>query len=198
MKRIAKIAALTLGLVALGGLALGFRPLAEFQAAVHAADDHVLTFDIAADCRTLAGGFSNPAELFMLSGKIFPAGTLPSGPTTFYPTDAVNGVNPIGTWTIRGRTSPIPSSLAALYLAAPIAFGTEYLVLDNFGTLTYESYQLPSGVVLSSITGGTGRFNSAAGSAQANPGFGTNPTGCPNGHVTFTFQPGTVRGALND
>jgi hypothetical protein len=72
------------------------------------------------------------------------------------------------------------------------------LILDDGRALTYESYRLPSGVVLSSVTGGTGGFSGAAGEAQANPGLGTNATGCPNGRVTFTLQPGSARGASHN
>jgi hypothetical protein len=200
MKRIIMITLFALSLVVLAGLAAvapRFRPLAEFQGVVRAAGGAVLTFDLAADCRTFVGG-PNRDDPFMINGKVFPAGTLPSGAAINDPTQSVNGVKPIGNWAIRGRNSfPFQPAVAAAYSSTPVAFGTEYLILDDERTLTYESYRLPSGVVLSSVTGGTGGFSGAAGQARANPSFGTNATGCPNGRVTFTLHPGSVRGDVN-
>ncbi|HLJ13902.1 MAG TPA: hypothetical protein VKV15_05350 [Bryobacteraceae bacterium] len=72
------------------------------------------------------------------------------------------------------------------------------MILNDGRALTYESYRLPSGVVLSSVTGGIGGFRGAAGEARANPGLGTNATGCPNGRVTFMLQPGSLRGASDN
>jgi hypothetical protein len=51
--------------------------------------------DVAADCRTFVTG-PNRADVSYVSGKIFPAGTLPSGTATNDPTQPVNGVAPIG------------------------------------------------------------------------------------------------------
>jgi hypothetical protein len=195
MKRIAMSTQLALYLSVLGHLA-GIGPMAGLQPAAWATDDHTLTFDLAADCRTFVGAPGVRGALFMISGKVFPAGTLPSGAATNDPTQPVNGVKPIGNWTIRAQNSfPFPPANAAAYSSSPVAFGTEYLILDDGRALTYETYLLPSGLALSSITGGTGGFSGAAGQAQANPGMGTNATGCPNGRVTFTLQPGSVRGA---
>jgi hypothetical protein len=184
----------SLGLVAITGLA-GLRPLGEFLPAVHADDHAIVVFDLAADCRTFVGG-PNRGDTFMISGKVFPPGTLPQGVAANDPTLALNGVKPIGNWSIRGRNaSPFPPSVAAAYSSSPTAFGTEYIILDDGRALTYETYLLSSGVALSSVTGGTGAFSGAAGEARANPlTFGTNATGCPNGRVTFTLQPGSLRG----
>src|SRR5262249_1832732 len=138
MKRITNIILSALSLAVLAGLL------------VQAAGDQVLTFDIAAHCRTFAGR-PHPGASFHLYGKGFPGGTI-VGISGNDPTQPVNGIKPIGNWIIRGRNSfPFPPSVATAYSSTPIAFGTEYLILDDGRALTYESWQLPSLVVLSSV-----------------------------------------------
>src|SRR4051794_2518876 len=100
MKRISKVTffASALVLVAvMAGVVPGFRPVAELMAAAQAADSESLSFDVACDCRTgatLDGGVRGAP--FMIQGKIFPAGTLPSGNTSNDPTQKINGVASIG------------------------------------------------------------------------------------------------------
>jgi hypothetical protein len=84
MKRITMISLLLSGLILLTGLAVvapGFTPLTEVQAP-QASPDHVLkhvfTLDVAVDCRTFVSG-PNRGDVFIINGKLFPAGTLPSG-----------------------------------------------------------------------------------------------------------------------
>ena len=193
MKRITKIALFAVGLMvlaALAGVVPGLRPLTEFQAVVQAADDNVLTFDAAADCRTFAGG-PNRGDVVIINGKIFPAGTLPSGTGTNDPTQPVNGVAPIGDWINRGQNGfPFPPAIAPSYSSAPAAFGTEYFILNDGRALTTEGYLFPSGLVLSSVTGGIGGFRGAAGYSRGTI-LGTNATGCPNARVKFHLQPGS-------
>ena len=194
MKRIV----LSLGLAVLAslvGVVPGFRPLAEFQVAAQAATDDaddVLTFDVAADCRTFVGG-PNRGDVVIVNGKIFPAETLPSGSGTNDPTQPVNGVAPIGEWANRGQNSfPLPPAVASAYSSTPAAFGTQYFILNDGRALTVEGYDvLPSGERLS-VTGGIGGFRGAAGDVEEGP-FGTNATGCPNFRAKFTFQPGSGR-----
>ena len=199
MKRIV----LSLGLAVLAslvGVVPGFRPLAEFQVAAQAATDDaddVLTFDVAADCRTFVGG-PNRGDVVIVNGKIFPAETLPSGSGTNDPTQPVNGVAPIGEWANRGQNSfPLPPAVASAYSSTPAAFGTQYFILNDGRALTTEGFLFPSGLVLSSVTGGIGGFRGAAGFSQGNI-LGTNATGCPNARVKFHIQPGSVRGESNN
>lgn len=191
MKRMTKIALFAVGLivlVVLAGVVPGLRPLTEFPAVVQAADDDVLTFDAAADCRTFAGG-PNRGDAIIINGKIFPAGTLPSGPATNDPTQPVNGVAPIGNWINRGQNgSPFPPAIAPLYSSAPASFGTDYFILDDGRALTTEGYLVPPGLVLSSVTGGIGGFRGAAGYSRGTI-LGTNATGCPNARIKFHLQP---------
>jgi hypothetical protein len=202
MKHITKITLVALALVLLAGLAgvvPGFRPLAELLAGVQAAGDDVLTFDVACDCRTGSPGFfaGNRGDVFIVNGKIFPAGTLPSGTATNDPTQPVNGVAPIGDWACRGQvTTPFPRAVASSYASVPFALNTQYFTLKDGRALTAEGYAIPTGELLS-VTGGIGGFHGASGSIEEGP-FGTNASGCPNFRAKFRIQPGSVRGASNN
>src|ERR1041385_6990877 len=128
MKRIV-FAVLALSLVVLGFA--GIVPSILSQVGVQGANRHVFTIDIAVDCRTAVTGF-NRGDTFMVNGKLFPAGTLPSGAATNDPTEPVNGVAPIGDWLVRGQHAlPLPPALAPLYTSAPGDFATAYFVLDR-------------------------------------------------------------------
>src|SRR5712675_2286545 len=134
MKRITTIMLIVTALAVLAGL--GFRPLAELKAT----NDNVLTFDVACDCRTgatLDGGVRGSP--FIIQGKIFPAGTLPSGTATNDPTQSVHGVAPIGDWICRGQNSfPLPPAVASAYSLTPFAFNAQYFILNDGRALTAE------------------------------------------------------------
>ena len=183
MKRITKITLLALGLAGLASVAvLGLPDV------VKAANENILTFDVACDCRTSVGG-PNRGDPFIIQGKIFPAGTLPSGTATNDPTHGAS----IGDWICRGQVSfPFPLAIAPSYSQTPQAFNTQYFILNDGRALTVEGYDvLPSGERLS-VTGGIGGFRGAAGDVEEGP-FGTNATTCPNFRAKFTFQPGSLR-----
>jgi hypothetical protein len=185
MKRIAKITLFALGLAGLVSVAVFVLP-----DVVKAANENILTFDVACDCRTgatLDGGVRGSP--FIIQGKIFPAGTLPSGTATNDPTQPGS----IGDWICRGQVSfPFPPVIAPSYSKTPQAFNTQYFILNDGRALTVEGYDvLPSGERLS-VTGGIGGFRGAAGDVEEGP-FGTNATTCPNFRAKFTFQPGSVR-----
>jgi hypothetical protein len=183
------------------GLVPGSIPLAEFERTVQAAGEHVLTFDVACDCRMGSPAFftGNRGDAWIISGKIFPAGTLPPGTATNDPIQTVRGIAPIGEWTCRGQSGmPFPSIVGTAYNNSPPAFNTQYFVLSNGRALTAEGYALPgfTGERLA-VTGGIGSLAGAAGDIEEGP-FGTNITGCPNFRATFRIQPGSVRGGLNN
>lgn len=196
MKRITKITlslavpfALGLGFSGLVGIVPGFASRFGVQAAEDN-DERSITFDVAADCRTFVGG-PNRGDAGIVNGKIFPAGTIASGTGTNDPTQPVNGVEPIGDWVNRGQNGfPFPPAIASSYSSTPAAFGTEYFILNDGRALTTEGYLFPSGLVLSSVTGGVGGFRGAAGSSRGNI-LGTNATGCPNARVKFHFRSGS-------
>ena len=203
MKYIPTITLPVSGLVIVAGLA-GLVPslMPELETGVQAAGEQILTFDVACDCRMGSPAFfsGNRGDAWIISGKIFPAGTLPSGPAAGNdPTQPVRGIAPIGEWTCRGQSGlPFPSAVGAAYNASPPAFNAQYFVLNNGSALTLEGYALPgfTGELLS-VTGGIGGFTGAAGYVEEGP-FGVNTTGCPNFRATFKIQPGSVRGALNN
>ena len=203
MNRLRTITLLVSGLVIVVGLAAlmpGLMPLPEFESTVRAAGEHLISFDVACDCRMGSPAFfgGNRGEAWIVSGKIFPPGTLPTGAANNDPTQPVRGVAPIGDWTCRGQNGlPFPSAVAAAYGASPPAFNTQYFVLNQGRALTVEGYALPgfTGERLS-VTGGIGGFVGAAGEVEEGP-LGHNVTGCPNFRATFRIQPGSVRGTLN-
>jgi hypothetical protein len=182
----------TLFVLALAGLAC----LAVFglPAVVKAGDDtNTTTFDVACDCRTGSPGFFSDkrGDPFIVSGKIFPAGTLPSGTAANDPTQPVNGVSSIGDWTCRGQVAgAFPPAIALAYSSSPFAWNTQYFVLKR-GALTAEGYALPTGELLS-VTGGIRSFSGASGFLEEAP-FGTNATGCPNFRAKFRLRSGPGR-----
>jgi hypothetical protein len=191
MKRFANIALFALGLG--GVVAVAVLTLPD----VVRADDgpNTLTYDVACDCRMGSPAFfkGNRGDAWIVSGKIFPAGTLPAGDATNDPTLPVRGVAPIGEWTCRGQNAtPFPPVVAAAYNANLFAYNTQYFILNNGSALTLEGFPVPPGERLA-ITGGIGRFSGAAGNLEEGP-IGTNATGCPNFRAKFSFQPGSERG----
>ena len=186
-------------LAGLAGMAPGFRSLAAQQIAAPAAKHHVLTLEVAADCPTFING-ANRADVSYGSGKIFPAGTLPSGAAANDPTPPVNGMAPIGDWTTRGQIAfPFPPAVDPSYSSTPLFFANQYYLLgDGRTALTVDGYAYFQGETpvraLFSVTGGIGDFRGAAGDLQGTT-LGTNVTGCPNFRATFNFVPSSVRGA---
>jgi hypothetical protein len=181
MKRIAKITLLALGLAGLARVAVLVWPHR-----AQAANDDVLTFDVACDCRTATTSFfaGNRGDPFIVNGKIFPAGTLPSGTATNDPTQPVHGVASIGNWTCRGQVAgTFPPAIAPAYSSTPFAWNTQYFILNEGRALTAEGYAMPTGELLS-VTGGINGFSGASGFIEE-AAFGTNVTGCPNFRAKF-------------
>jgi hypothetical protein len=130
--------------------------------------------------------------VFIVQGKIFPAGTLPSGEATNDPTQPVNGVAPIGNWICRGQHSfPFPPDIASAYSSTPATLNTQYFILNGGDALTVEGYTTPTGELLS-VTGGIGGFSGASGYIVEAP-FGHNATGCPNFRAQFRLRSGRGR-----
>ena len=145
-------------------------PIGVQPAAVHAALSHVLTLDVAADCRTLSPGL-NRGETNMVTGKIFPGGTLPRGTADNDPALPVNGVAPIGDWHHRSQNAlPLPPDIAAAYSSTPPVLATFYFFFNNGAALVTEAWGIieVNGVptVPGVIVGGIGRFSGAAGDGR--------------------------------
>ena len=171
-------------------------PLAAPAVAKAAEQVETLIFDVACDCRTGSPGFfaGTRGDPFIVSGKIFPAGTLPSGTADNDPTQPVNGVSPIGDWTCRGQQAGMfPPTLAPAYSSSPFAWNTQYFILEN-GSITSEGYAVATGEgEFLSVTGGIRGFSGASGYIKETP-FGTNATGCPNFRALFRLQSRGKRG----
>jgi len=186
MTRLTRITLFLLSLAGLAGVAVFGVP-----AVVKAAEDaNILYFDVACDCRTASQTFfeGNRGDPFIVSGKMFPAGTLPSGEASNDPTQPVDGVSSIGDWTCRGQVAgAFPPEIAPAYASAPFAWNTQYFVLKR-GALTVEGYATPAGELLS-VTGGIRRFSGASGFLEEKP-LGTNATGCPNFRAKFRLRSG--------
>jgi hypothetical protein len=188
MKSIIAVTLTAFGLAILGSVAvLGYQDVEG-----HGHQLNTFTVDVAVDCRTAVDEFKRGANV-IINGKLFPAGTLPSGPASNDPTLPVNGVAPIGDWLLRGQHSLpllLPDDIAQRYRSAPGDFVTAYFILDGGRTsLIAESYAfldetgLPT-LAFAAVTGGVGRFRAAAGESSGPP-IGTNATGCPNFSNTF-------------
>jgi hypothetical protein len=193
MIRITKVSLFVFALAGLAGLAvLGLPGLMKANE-----EPNSISFDVACDCRTgatLDGGVR--ASPFMIQGKIFPAGTLPSGNASNDPTQPVNSVTSIGNWICRGQVQgTYPPAIAGAYNSTPFALNTQYFILNDGRALTAEGYDLPAGGLLS-VTGGIGGFSGASGDIQGTI-FGTNATGCPNFRAKFRIQPGSLGGTSN-
>src|SRR6478672_11097828 len=118
MKRFFKITLFVLGLAGLVAVVVLGLP----DVAKAAGGPNTLTFDVACDCRTGSPAFfaGNRGDAWIVSGKVFPAGTLPTGTATNDPTLPVGGVAPIGEWTCRGQNSlPYPPAVVAAYGNTP-------------------------------------------------------------------------------
>jgi len=184
MTRLPRVTVFVLTLAGLAGLGIASMP------AVVTADEDArgLSFDVACDCRTGSPGFfaGERGDPFIVNGKIFPVGTLPSGPASNDPTEPVNGVSSIGDWSCRGQVAgkflPI---IAPAYSATPFVWNTQYFLLKG-GALTVEGYAMPTGELLS-VTGGIQSFSGASGFVAEAP-FGTNATGCPNFRAKFRLR----------
>jgi len=149
------------------------------------ATEEIITFDVALDCRTFNYNRGVPLDQivrgdgFILSGKIFPAGTLLSGSQTNDP----NAPGSIGTFVSRGTTT----GTLAEHLAnpnVPGVFVTEYLLLNNGRGLVGDGWFAPGGTNQTAITGGWGAFRGAGGEMSFAT-IGTNGTGCPNQRATI-------------
>jgi hypothetical protein len=202
MKRFVKLTLFSAALAGLTAVAISVLP----HVVNAEGGPNTLTVDVACDCRTGSPAFFNGSrgDAWIVTGKIFPAGTLPSGTATNDPTQAVGGISPIGTWTCRGQSAfPLPSGLppavAAAYASTPFVYNTQYYILNDGRALTLEGFEQDTGGVLSAalaITGGVRAFSGASGDTEYLPGvlLGVNATGCPNFRTTFRFQPGSIRG----
>ena len=137
------------------------------------------------DCRTFNYSRGVPLEQvvrgdgYILTAKIFPAGTLRPGSQSNDP----NAPGSIGTFVTRGTST----GTLAEHLAnpnAPAVFVTGYLLLNDGRGLVGDGWFAPGGANQTAITGGWGAFRGASGEMYF-AAIGTNRTGCPNQRATI-------------
>jgi hypothetical protein len=124
---------------------------------------------------------------FIVNGKIFPAGTLPSGAASNDP----NRPGSIGDWICKGfLTADLSDQLSG---ASKVGFNTTQMFLFNgdgqaIWTEGLEGSLSQAGVQTNRIVlGGTGRFEGSSGTA-VQESLGTNATGAPNIRIHFKIK----------
>ena len=176
---------LVAGGLALGGILPGFSPQLGPRAAEASGARNRIVMDVAIDCRTwrFNGGLAvedfGRGDGFIANGKIFPAGTIPSGSQLNDPNDPGS----VGNWFQRGTMAATRAEIAAG--ARPAFFATWYhLFLDGSG-LVVEGPHPEFGPM--AVAGGMGRLSGASGQLLDEI-IGTNATGCPNLRLTFHLK----------
>jgi len=156
--------------------------------------------DVAVDMRTFAAVPStgnppgepvgpNRGTTFIVNGKIFPAGDLPSGTASNDPSQEGS----IGDWVCRGiLTSDLASQLAG---DEKIGFDTTQMLIFGSDKRAIWSEGLEGGLGEVGVTthrivlGGTGAFLAASGDV-VQESLGTNVTGAPNIRLTYRLRDG--------
>jgi hypothetical protein len=182
---------------AIAFLYAGAKPLSAGRLGPKAIGNEKFTVDVAVDMRTFAiiPSAGNPpgkpvgpnrGTTFIVNGKIFPGGTLPSGNAANDPAHSGS----LGDWICRGiLTSDLADQLSG---AAKVGFDTTQMFVfgsDNRAIWTegLEAALGAAGVETHRIIlGGTGEFGSASGEVLQES-LGTNMTGAPNIRLTFTL-----------
>jgi hypothetical protein len=190
MNRRAIVAGVLSAVVALSG-----RPIA-VGASERESHDNTQTFvvDVAIDAHTLglnndpaAAGTPKRGTTFIVNGKIYPGGTIPSGVTAFDPATAPGS---IGTWICRGV---FLADFTDIFVngSASVAFDTTQMFLfpNDGNALFTEGLEGNLGVTTHrAVTGGTGRFRRVTGTLKQQT-IGVNRNGAADGlfNLRFTF-----------
>lgn len=164
------------------------------QAADGRDEGRQLVLDVAIDAHTLSLNNNDPADpanprrgtTFIVYGKVFPGGTIPSGVTPFDP-DAAGS---IGVWVCRGVFLADFADITSG--AASLAFDTTqmFLLPTDKNALFTEGFEGNVGVTTHrTVTGGTGSFRRVIGSVQQRT-IGVNRNGAADGlfDLRFTFR----------
>ena len=151
--------------------------------------------DVAIDAHTLglnndptASGTPQRGTTFIVNGKIYPGGTIPSGVTPFDPSTAPGS---IGTWICRGV---FLADFADIFVngTAKVAFDTTQMFLfpDDNNALFTEGFEGNLDVTTHrTVLGGTGRFRRVVGTVKQET-IGVNRNGAADGlfDLRFTFM----------
>lgn len=154
-------------------------------------DPKQLIIDVACDARTYSQNNVDPSlanshrgDTFIVSGKIYPGGTIPSGNGIFSP----DNPGSIGKWICRGVW--LVNSIDLANGVSP-AFDTSqiYLLPDDSRQIVSEGLE-GSAPTLRAVTGGTGSLAGVSGQVRQEL-LGTNLTGLFNFRFTFDLHPHT-------
>ena len=192
MKRRTVLAGVVCAVVALTG-----RPVA-LGASERDDDTQTFVLDVAIDAHTLglnndptAAGTPARGTTFIVNGKIYPGGTIPSGVTDFDPDTAPGS---IGTWVCRGV---FLADFADIFVngSAALAFDTTqiFLLSTDKNALFTEGFEGNVGVTTHrAVTGGTGHYRRVTGTLKQQT-IGVNRKGAADGlfdlRFTFTITP---------
>jgi hypothetical protein len=157
-------------------------------------DTQTFVLDVAIDAHTLslnndptAGGIPRRGTTFVVNGKIYPGGTIPSGVTGFDPDTAPGS---IGTWVCRGV---FLADFADIFVngSAALAFDTTqiFLLSTDENALFTEGFEGNVGVTTHrAVTGGTGHYRRVTGTLKQQT-IGVNRKGAADGlfDLRFTF-----------
>lgn len=158
-------------------------------------DDIPLTMvvDVATDARTfrLNNGLTLPearrGDVFIVEGKIYPAGTLPVGGTLLSPgsfnPDLATGS--IGKWVLRGTLNYDFGEIIGG--AGPAVFGTQYFIFNDGKVLVTDGPHGAAVPQLRVLMGGGGAMSGASGDVREEV-IGTNVTGLFNQRFTFKIK----------
>jgi hypothetical protein len=180
-----------LGLAMLLTLTLTLQPRS-----AKAGDDRTFTLDVAEDCNpaTAVVNPANPLEdatmnnsvgdTLVVTGSIFPGGTLHTGSQSNSPADPGS----IGQW--RSRATLIANwNVQTGFDSSPIAFATMLYTLNNGHDSIMSEGLVPNigSATKRVLIGGTGAFSGSAGEVRMQ-NLGTNATGCFNYRFTFKLK----------
>jgi hypothetical protein len=160
------------------------------QARAQGRSVRTFAYDVAIDAKTFSMTNNDPADkgnprrgsTFIVYGKIFPTGTIPSGVTEFDP----NQPGSIGTWICRGVF--LADNANILNGSAKMIVHTTQLFFlpDDEMMLTTEGFEGNVGVSTHrAVTGGTGMFEGITGQALQEC-IGLNQSGLFDHRFTFT------------
>jgi hypothetical protein len=186
------------GVVVLTVIALADRPVGLGASDRRLDDTETFVLDVAVDAHTLAlnndpsaAGTPKRGTTYIVNGKIYPGGTIPSGVTAFDPDTAPGS---IGAWVCRGV---FLADFADIFVNGSAALGfdsTQIFLLPNDGnSLFAEGLEGNIGVTTQRVvTGGTGRYRRVTGTVKQQT-IGLNRNGAADGlfdlRFTFTITP---------
>jgi hypothetical protein len=159
-------------------------------------DVRTLSYDVAIDVKTFSLNNNDPANksnpvrgsTFIVYGKIFPAGTIPSGVTSFDP----NQPGSIGTWVCRGVFLADYADIASG--TAKLAFHTTQLFMFANDEMMVATEGMEGNVGVNTnrvVTGGTGLFRGVTGEElQEVIGVNQGGNGLFDLRFTFSLRPG--------